>query len=420
MSSSVISANHLSKSYRIGGKRERYKTLRDSLSRVFSAPFHRVLPAAPASPPFAESIWALKDVSFEVKQGDVIGVIGPNGAGKTTLLKVLSRITEPTEGEVVLKGRVSSLLEVGTGFHPELTGRENIYLNGAILGMSKAEMNSKFDEIVAFAEIEKFLDTPVKHYSTGMGTRLAFAIAAHLEPEVLLVDEVLSVGDMAFRKKCLGKMEDVSHEGRTVLFVSHEMNAIRRLCKTGIWLNKGRVQATGAISEVVRKYEESVLGGNDSELSRVERKSPPNSPKYFSWVSLASTDGKPKTVFGFGDIIHLSVGMEGCPPRGIHFIEWFLYERRQGIRIAWGSTYASNVKDLPEICQQLIFRIGPLPLSEGSYSFSLAMGVAGVMDLDSWNDAINFEISGCAPQSTGYVYTTQYAPVFMPYAFEIP
>jgi lipopolysaccharide transport system ATP-binding protein len=196
----------------------------------------------------------LKDVSFEVKRGEVVGIIGRNGAGKSTLLKILSRITEPSEGRVTLRGRVASLLEVGTGFHPELTGRENIFLNGAILGMTKAEIRKKFDEIVAFAEVERFLDTPVKRYSSGMYVRLAFAVAAHLEPEILVVDEVLAVGDAEFQKKCLGKMKDVATGGRTVLFVSHNMTAVRNLCSKAIWLDKGRVVEVGEVYPVTQHY----------------------------------------------------------------------------------------------------------------------------------------------------------------------
>ena len=199
-------------------------------------------------------------MSLEIPPGEILGIIGRNGAGKTTLLKVLSRITEPTEGRVTMRGRVGSLLEVGTGFHQELTGRENIYLNGAILGMSRREVQRRFEEIVAFAEIEPFLDTPLKRYSTGMGTRLAFAVAAHLETDILLVDEVLAVGDMGFRKKCLGKMQDVTQAGRTVLFVSHDMNSVRRLCQSAVWLDQGRVRARGPVREVVHQYEADFLG----------------------------------------------------------------------------------------------------------------------------------------------------------------
>jgi lipopolysaccharide transport system ATP-binding protein len=246
MSEIAISVENLGKRYRIGGPQERYKRFTETVMGTLTAPLRHVRNLGKPIPP-DETLWALRDVSFEVKEGEVVGIIGRNGAGKSTLLKLLSRITEPTEGEIRVRGRVGSLLEVGTGFHPELTGRENIYLNGAILGMRRAEIAQKFDEIVAFAEIEKFLDTPVKRYSSGMYVRLAFAVAAHLEPEVLVVDEVLAVGDVAFQKKCLGKMEAVSKGGRTVLFVSHNMAAIENLCRTGVVLDRGRVDFIGQL-----------------------------------------------------------------------------------------------------------------------------------------------------------------------------
>ncbi len=253
MSNISIHAERLGKKYRLRHQQpQRYLTLRDTVSEKARQLFRgAALPRVGGS----EDFWALRDVSFEVKQGEVIGIIGRNGAGKSTLLKILSRITEPTEGWVGINGRVGSLLEVGTGFHPELTGRENIYLNGAVLGMRRAEIQRKFDEIVAFAEIEKFLDTPVKRYSTGMYVRLAFAVAAHLEPELLVVDEVLAVGDAEFQKKCLGKMEDVSHkEGRTVLFVSHNMGVIQSLCPHSLLLDAGRVRFFGPTAEAVPLY----------------------------------------------------------------------------------------------------------------------------------------------------------------------
>ena len=252
MSRSVIKVEGLSKQYRIG-VRERHDMLRESLVHAVKAPFQRLKRIGKPLPE-KETIWALKDVSFEVQEGEVIGIIGRNGAGKSTLLKILSRITKPTEGNAKIHGRVGSLLEVGTGFHPELTGRENIYLNGAILGMKKKEIERKFDEIVNFAEVEKFIDTPVKRYSSGMYVRLAFAVAAHLEPEILLVDEVLSVGDAAFQKKCLGKMGDVATEGRTVLFVSHNMVAVQSLCGRGICLNDGKIVGEGQANQVVSNY----------------------------------------------------------------------------------------------------------------------------------------------------------------------
>jgi lipopolysaccharide transport system ATP-binding protein len=255
MSDIAIRVEGLGKRYKLGAA-ERNRTLRDTLADTFTAPFRRLRRGRSARAD-GEIFWALEGISFDVQQGEVIGIIGRNGAGKSTLLKVLSRITEPTTGQADIHGRVASLLEVGTGFHPELTGRENIYLNGAILGMKKAEIRRKFDEIVAFSEVEKFLDTPVKHYSSGMYVRLAFGVAAHLEPEILIVDEVLAVGDVAFQKKCLRRMEQVSGEGRTVLFVSHNMSAVLQLTSRAILLAGGRVLLDGPTRQVVERYSEA-------------------------------------------------------------------------------------------------------------------------------------------------------------------
>src|SRR5918993_243074 len=247
----AISVKNLGKRYQIGAAETkfRYNMLRDVLMDTVYAPVRlaKALVGKSDRRTNQNFVWALKDVSFDVEEGRVLGIVGRNGAGKSTLLKILSRVTEPTEGTVTVRGRVGSLLEVGTGFHPELTGRENLYMNGAILGMRKAEIARKFDEIVAFAEVERFIDTPVKHYSSGMYTRLAFAVAAHLEPEILVVDEVLAVGDAEFQKKCLGKMDDVAEEGRTVLFVSHNMSLLQMLCERGIFLHQGAVFADGTI-----------------------------------------------------------------------------------------------------------------------------------------------------------------------------
>ncbi|MHB1557198.1 MAG: ABC transporter ATP-binding protein [Isosphaeraceae bacterium] len=253
MSELAVRVEGLGKQYRLGGPRERYSTLRDRINRLVLAPF-RALDRHEERPEPSPPFWALRDVSFEVKRGEVVGIIGRNGAGKSTLLKILSRITEPTEGEVDVHGRVGSLLEVGTGFHQELTGRENVYLNGAILGMRRSEIARRFDEIVAFAEVEKFIDTPVKHYSSGMYMRLAFAVAAHLDPEILVVDEVLAVGDAQFQKKCLGKMGEVARGGRTVIFVSHNMGVINRLCPQAVWLSAGRCVQNGPSEEVIGAY----------------------------------------------------------------------------------------------------------------------------------------------------------------------
>ncbi|RIK35057.1 MAG: ABC transporter ATP-binding protein [Chloroflexi bacterium] len=256
MSELAIRIENLSKQYRIG-QREAYKALRDVLADAVKRPVQALQSAIQRQPqPMAEPamLWALDDVSFDINQGEVVGIVGRNGAGKSTLLKILSRITEPTVGRVALYGRVGSLLEVGTGFHPELTGRENIYLNGAILGMKRTEIERKFDEIVAFAEIERFLDTPVKRYSSGMYVRLAFAVAAHLEPEILIVDEVLAVGDAAFQEKCLGKMSSVAQQGRTILFVSHNMAAVQSLCGRAIWLHDGKMMEEGKPAQVISRY----------------------------------------------------------------------------------------------------------------------------------------------------------------------
>ena len=310
MTDIAIRVENLSKLYRIG-PRQRYKTLRESLMAMFTTPFRRL------HSPFQRSnvatfersnddhIWALRDVSFEVKQGEVVGIIGRNGAGKSTRLKILSRITKPTQGRAEIHGRVGSLLEVGTGFHPELTGRENIYLNGAILGMKKAEINRKFDEIVNFAEVEKFIDVPVKHYSSGMFMRLAFAVAAHMQPEVLLVDEVLAVGDAGFQKKCLGKMGDVAKEGRTVLFVSHNMGAITRLCRRSLLLDQGGIALDDLSGAVVSRYQSQYLTScaewKASDLSQ------PDADFAFLHVAVRDGEGRPTSLFGGDESISVEI-----------------------------------------------------------------------------------------------------------------
>lgn len=276
MSNTIVRVERLGKKYAIYHQQGGYTTLRERLTQTAQKASRRLLTLnSKSSAKSKEEFWALKDVSFEIQQGDRIGIIGRNGAGKSTLLKILSRITEPTIGRVVMKGRVASLLEVGTGFHPELTGQENIYLNGAILGMSKAEIKKKFDEIVAFAEVEKFLDTPVKRYSSGMYVRLAFAVAAHLEPEILIVDEVLAVGDVQFQQKCIGKMEEVGKEGRTVLFVSHNLGIVQTLCTRGILLGQGTVLVDDTPSMAVSTYLRMLEAASSQNLlERVDRSGP--------------------------------------------------------------------------------------------------------------------------------------------------
>jgi lipopolysaccharide transport system ATP-binding protein len=305
-----------------------YRTLRESICDAAAMPFRRVLGrlrgvgAAEGGSATDEEHWALKDVSFEVKRGEVLGVVGRNGAGKSTLLKVISRITPPTQGQIEMRGRVGSLLEVGTGFHPELTGRENIFLNGAILGMTRSEIKRRFDEIVAFAEVERFLDTPVKRYSSGMYTRLAFAVASHLEPEIMIVDEVLAVGDAQFQKKCLGRMGEVSREGRTILFVSHNMSAIKSLCTRGILIEGGRITHDGTTDEVVNRY---LAAGSGMAGTGVI---PDNAPRYSDAknearvrsVRLTGLDGRDVNQLYFGQPFRVGVTCDVMKPfEDVHF-----------------------------------------------------------------------------------------------------
>jgi lipopolysaccharide transport system ATP-binding protein len=282
----IIEVRGLSKSYYYGQSVNHAATVREFLKRAAFAPFRR---KGPETKPARDWFWALKDVSFDVGQGEVVGIIGANGAGKSTLLKILSRITDPTAGRVTLRGRMASLLEVGTGFHPELTGRENVYLNGAVLGMRNAEIKARFDEIVAFAEVEKFLDTPVKHYSSGMSVRLGFAVAAHLQPEILLVDEVLAVGDIAFQKKCLGKISEVSKGGRTVLFVSHNMAAVENLCQRGIVLRQGQVVFDGETKSALAQYMAMAMAPSGEKSGVVDLSDAPTRKPHH----METEDGKP-------------------------------------------------------------------------------------------------------------------------------
>jgi lipopolysaccharide transport system ATP-binding protein len=318
MSDTVIQVEGLSKIYRIGLKEEIHDSLVGAVTDLVKRPIMNLKRLRKLSN-FSETgdgsediVWAVKDVSFEVKKGEVVGIIGRNGAGKSTLLKILCRITEPTEGRAIVEGRVGSLLEVGTGFHPELTGRENVYLNGVILGMKKAEVEKKFDEIVAFSEVEKFIDTPVKRYSSGMKVRLAFAVAAHLEPEILLVDEVLAVGDAAFQKKCLGKMGDVSKEGRTVLFVSHNMAAIQQLCNRVILLQAGGIESDGQPTGVVDSYLRLMHGNSDEDISISElpRKAGFGEKVRFLGCSLFNGEGNIASQYKVRDLIEICIELE--------------------------------------------------------------------------------------------------------------
>ena len=308
----VIKVENLSKQYRIGGAQAGYRTFRETLVDAAKAPLYRISsvfrPASYVGAPAAERIWALRDVTFEVKQGDVVGIIGKNGAGKTTLLKILSRITEPTGGRATLRGRVGSLLEVGTGFHPELTGHENVYMYGAILGMNRREVSRKFDEIADFAELAKFVETPVKRYSSGMYMRLAFAVAAHMDTEILLVDEVLAVGDAAFQRKCIGKMGDVSREGRSVLFVSHNLEAIRRLCGRVILLNRGSVLMDDSGDNTITEYLSLGREGTGAEKKYGATSGPGDDYARLESVRISNRMGSSKNLYNINESINVEVG----------------------------------------------------------------------------------------------------------------
>ncbi len=399
MSDIAIRVAELGKQYHIGKKRERYIALRDVLADAFVGPFRRAIKLlrgqATGAAELDEIIWALKEVSFEIKQGEVVGIIGCNGAGKSTLLKILSRITEPTEGYAEVHGRVGSLLEVGTGFHPELTGRENIYLNGAILGMRKAEIERKFDEIVDFAEIEKFLDTPVKHYSSGMYVRLAFAVAAHLEPEILLVDEVLAVGDIGFQKKCLSKIGAVAREGRTVIVVSHNMAVVQNLCQRALLLVDGKLDYVGITEDCVRRYMEATpaLAEAETDLSchPVRRR---GCLPLLNSVRLTGRDGNPTTRFLSGEMMKIELKFNPViqlddPQFGVGVDDWM------GTRIFSVATYFTN-SQLPALREPCTITccIKELPLVPGHYSLSLSAGTNQNPVVDNLVQVVSFDVEG--------------------------
>ncbi len=398
MSDIAIRVENLSKLYHIGRAQERHDTLRDALV----ASLRRRHRSTGDQSTDATDLWALRDVSFEVKRGEVVGVIGRNGAGKSTLLKILSRITEPTSGRAEIHGRVGSLLEVGTGFHPELSGRENIYLNGAILGMRRTEIEAKFDEIVAFAEIDRFLDTPVKRYSSGMYVRLAFAVAAHLEPEILLVDEVLAVGDVGFQRKCLGKMGEVAHAGRTVLFVSHNMSAVQRLCNESILLGEGKVILQDRTPNVIALYI-----ANDASVSA------PN-----KWIDLtgASRVGSGEARFQracysgqsaeamfqpvSGGLVDFRLEIVSDAPRSVGSLAVTLYDA-YGMKLinADTMTHGREIKLNPGT-NEIRLRIQELHLNEGAYTAGVWLANPGSNVLDHIEGAFRMRVA--APETHGF------------------
>jgi homopolymeric O-antigen transport system ATP-binding protein len=372
----IIQIENLGKRYRIGGKRQPYLSLRDEITRKVRQ-YSSVLSRNQSQVSSSETdFWALKDVSFSVQPGEAVGIIGRNGAGKSTLLKILSQITPPTKGSITMRGRVASLLEVGTGFHPELTGRENIYLNGAILGMSRREIRRKFDEIVAFSEVEDFIDTPVKRYSSGMYVKLAFAVAAHLEPEILVVDEVLAVGDLAFQEKCLGKMGDISRGGRTVLFVSHNMASITNLCRKAIWLDDGWLKMSGNVSDAVDSYVASVRRLSTQPLEGRSDRSGDGSVR-FKHVEFRNGKGDAVETVSSGDelvvvLFYQSKNKESLGKISTSIV--FVNQAGTAVFCGWNDLVRAELKGLPPE-GKLVCRIPRLPLAPGVYSLTLALVV---------------------------------------------
>jgi lipopolysaccharide transport system ATP-binding protein len=398
----AIQASGLSKSYRLG-ELVKYKSLRDSLARAMHRPWQRISGGGSEK---ASILWALQDVSMEIAHGDVVGLIGGNGAGKSTLLKILSRITEPTSGSARVRGRLGSLLEVGTGFHPELTGRENIYLSGAILGMRKKDVDRNFDAIVDFAEVARFIETPVKLYSSGMYVRLAFAVAAHLEPEVLLIDEVLAVGDAAFQKKCLGKMGDVASTGRTVVFVSHNMAAIQNLCTSAFLLSRGKLTYGGPVSAVIEKYLAESRDTNQRDLiARTDRQG--DGRLRFTRFSPTAVTCGAKTDF------EIEFSGPSTPMRNVH-VSVGLYNT-----FGEGVLYLSNEiggNSFEEISGQAAFicSFDRFPMLPGSYSVNLYCTINGVVS-DWVRDAARIDVEYGDFYGSGKLPPPSYGPVVTPY-----
>ena len=409
MTAPAIRVEGLWKEYSIGGARRTTRTFREALVEAFDAPLRR-LRGGERDTSSENRFWALTDVSFEVRPGEVVGIIGRNGAGKSTLLKVLSRITAPTKGQVEIRGRIASLLEVGTGFHAELTGRENIRLNGAILGMSSAEVARKFDQIVAFSGVEKFIDTPVKHYSSGMYMRLAFSVAAHLEPEILVIDEVLAVGDAEFQKKCLGKMSEVAGQGRTVLFVSHNMSAISVLCQSAILLESGTVALKGDSATAIARY--GALS-QDAGADVVEHRE--FSGPYFSRVSISTPH------VNFGDALHLKCSILS-PAKLRAAIEIEIHDDL-GLRIIYASTAPMSGEefDLAKGETILDLKVGPLPLARGDYKAYLWLIKPWAEEYHRLSQPVQFTIANSDPNRVGFDFRQSYGRgcVAVPISFEI-
>lgn len=415
----IIFVENIGKMYRIGAKELIHDTLGATIISTIKAPLHKWRELQGIAHSEESVFWALRDVNFQFESGDVVGIVGRNGAGKSTLLKILSRITYPTEGRAVLNGRVSSLLEVGTGFHPDLTGRENIYLNGAILGMKHDEITRKFDEIVEFSGIAKFLDTPVKRYSSGMYVRLAFAVAAHLEPEILIVDEVLAVGDIEFQKKCIGKMENVSKSGKTILFVSHNLAAVRSLCNKGVLLDNGNCILIGTANEVVNQYAELVAGSGKTNQIRDRRRRKPGLPENMQLIDVKirnikhDRNNEAMTLDNIAIIIDYEILNNDV---SYFTAEWWIKDL-YGTSLAYSNaTHMGKIIFRPEAGEtqgRIISRIPKIPLSAGEYVVDVGIGIPGIRYFDHVEDACRLNIVGSDPAGIGYIYKREIAPFFI-------
>lgn len=399
MSDIAIRVEGLSKKYHIGGRHKRYTRLGDQMIEAVLSPFRRagklLKGQASGASELEDVFWALKNVSFEIRHGEIIGIIGNNGAGKSTLLKILSRITEPTMGYADIYGRVGSLLEVGTGFHPELTGRENVFLNGSILGMRRTEIDRKFDEIVDFAEIEQFIDTPVKHYSSGMYVRLAFSVAAHLEPEILLIDEVLAVGDVAFQKKSLGKMENVSQRGHTVVFVSHNMNALQRLCPKSILLDHGQLITMDVTHKVIEQYLSSSASksvGPNSLIDLEEQSRDGSGSVRFTSISYAGDDPSVSFHPRTNGALEISMNLTSKSNKSVGSIAVIIFDRYGTKLVNADTLYFGKPIDLKQGNNTIKLKIDQLHLNPGIYAMGLWAADPPIEVYDYISSAVLFEV----------------------------
>ena len=430
MSETVLRVENVGKRYEIGA-RETYYTLRDALARAAAAPFRVIRTgfgigaAAKSVAAQPNTIWSLRHISFQLNQGDVLGVIGANGAGKSTLLKILSRITEPTEGLVEITGRVGSLLEVGTGFHPELTGRENVYLNGAILGMKRREIENRFDEIVGFAGVERFVDTPVKHYSSGMHMRLAFAVAAHLDTEMLMVDEVLAVGDAAFQLKCLNKMSEVSESGRTILFVSHNMEAVTKLCTRSLLLDEGRLAHIGTPQECVAEYlaiakeRRSYTGTSVSLRDHPGRTKPHNGPVQLTGIAVLARDNKPTLTANGGEPLAIVLKYTVAEKQSYNVTFAITFSNIYNHRIASCRSHDTFLDPIRvESSGSVICRIPRLPLVPGFYRLTVGCNTEAGHS-DGVYDAIVIEVVGASFYPSGLAPNRTHGEALFEHAWEV-